>query len=184
MDAVDINYLQKFVLSMGKSYSEGHNDLTIQAGGKEFKAYKNVLMAHSEIFQVMLSSPNSTEAQQSLVKIEDISADVIQALIDWMHFLKLDNLEEIACDLYKAAYAYKILPLMDRCVRAMSSNLTIENLASRIILAYTYELKISILRFVQEDYRNVCKLIVSNEWIEFTAENFELAREIAQELYK
>jgi len=179
--------LEQLALNVGHLYSKGHHDLIIQAGGKEFKAFKNVLMSHSEVFEIMLSSPTSVEARDSLIKIEDIGADVIEAMINWMHFLKLRKLGKIACDLYKAAHKYQIAPLIEICTKAMSDNLTADNLPSRVILAYIYEveeLKSRILRFVQKDRKNVKNLIASDEWIDFTYENRDLAKKIAEDLCK
>jgi len=179
--------IHPFMENLSKIYSKGHHDLKIQADGKEFKAIKHVLMSHSEIFEVMLSSPHSIEAQTNLIKIENIGADIIEALVKWMHFLKLDNLDEIACDLYKAAHKYQILPLMEICTQAMSHNLSVENLVTRVILAYVYEveeLKDSILRFVQQGRRNTRILFASKEWFGFGLENHELAMKIADELCK
>jgi len=179
--------IDPFMANLSKLYSKGHYDLTIQADGKEFKAFKNVLMSHSEIFEVMLSSPNSIEAQTNLIKIENIGADIIEASVNWMHFLKLDNLDKIACDLYKAAHKYQISPLLKICTQAMSHNLSVENLATRVILAYIYEveeLKDSILRFGQQDRRNIRILLASKEWFGFGLENHELAMKIADELCK
>jgi len=179
--------IDAFMENIGEMHSEGHHDLIIQADGKEFKAYKSILMGHSKIFKVMLSSPNSTEAQQNLIKIENTGADVIEALVNWMHFLKVENLKEIACELYKAAHKYDIAPLMKRCIRAMTSNLTVENLPSLVILAYIYEvdeLKSAILSFVEKDRGNLRALMTSDEWNNILSENRELAKKIVDELCK
>jgi len=173
MDEPDI--YKQFALNVSTLHSEGHSDLTIQAGGKEFKAYKNVLMSHSEVFKRMLSCSNLIEAQTSLVKIENAGADVIEALVRWMHFLTVDNLDNISEDLYKIAHKYQIGPLM------------VENLASRIILAYIYEaedLKSYVVRFVQKDPKNFSALISSDEWLDFANENREMAKQIGIDIGK
>jgi len=179
--------LEQLALNISKLYSKGHHDMTIQADGKEFKAFKNVLMAHSQIFEVMLSSPNSIEARDNLIKIEDTDAETIEALVKWMHFLEVENLNEISCKLYKVAHKYQIAPLLEICTQTMSTSLKVDHLPSRIILAYIYEideLKRNILHFVQKDHKNVQTLIASNEWIDFTYENRELAMKVAKELCK
>jgi len=70
----DLDHLKQFALNMSALHSERYFDLKVQAGGKEFKAIKHVLMSSSEIFKVMLSSPNSIEAQDNLIKIENTDA--------------------------------------------------------------------------------------------------------------
>jgi len=177
--------LDAFNEKIGGLRSEGHFDLTIQAGNKEFKALKHVLMSHSRIFKMMLSSPNSIEAQTSLIKIEDASSDVIEALVRWMHFLKVDNLHKISEDLYKVAHKYEISTLMKICIQSMCKTLKVRNLPSRIILAYTYnaeDLKNYIIRFVRKHPKRICALMTSDEWSNLLNENRELAKQIGDDI--
>jgi len=64
-------------------------------------------------------------------------------------------------------------------------SLTVDNLPSRTILAYTYDiedLKYCIPAFVQDDHQIIQTLIASDEWIDFAYENRELAKKITEEL--
>jgi len=185
IDATKTIIFEKFVSNIGELLSEGYSDLTIEADGKEFKAFKNILMAHSEIFEIMLSSPNSLEAQTGVIKMENVSAAVVKVLIQWTHTFKVDNIDEISEGLYKVSHKYEIYPLMKICVNSIMESLTVDNLPSRTILAYTYDiedLKYCIPAFVQDDHQIIQTLIASDEWIDFAYENRELAKKITEEL--
>jgi len=186
--------IDAFMGNIGKMYSEGHHDLTIQVGEKKFNAVKHILMGHSEIFKVILSSPNSIKAQSNVIKISDnlikierIGADVIEAMLKWMHFSKVDNLDKISEDLYEAGYKYQIAPLMNVCTQAMSKNLSMENLLARVFLAEIYqidELKNSIIRFVQKDRNNSQTLIASEEWALVEISDVEFSEQILNNIPK
>jgi len=69
----------------------------------------------------------------------------------------------------------------------MTSDLTVENLPVRVILAYVYEvdeLKNSIRSFVRKDLENICALISSDEWLDFASENREMAKQIGADIRK
>jgi len=193
--------IDAFIGNIGNLHSEGHFDLKVQAGGKEFNAFKSVLMAQSEIFKLMLSSPEFTTAEEKFINIDEIAgieatkgteaetdetkAKVIEALLNWMHFLNVDNLDEIACDLYKAADKYQIIALMNVCTQAMTRNLTVENLPSRTILASVYkieELKGAILSFVEKDDKNSESLIPSYEWFVIKGSDIEFCENISAKI--
>jgi len=186
-DVTKTGAFQQFLQNLGNLHSEGHSDLTIQAGGKEFKALKHVLMSRSEIFKAMFSCPNSTEAQTGILKIENIRAEVIEVLISWTHTFKVNNLDEIAEDLFRAAHKYQIELLMKICAQSIAKSLTLENMTPRIILAYTYDvedLKKFIVNSVKKDQGNLHKLMTSQGWFDFTAENQELAVKILDDILK
>jgi len=102
-----------------------------------------------------------------------------------MHFLKLDNLDNISEGLYKIAHKYQIAHLMKTCVQSMIKTLKLENLAPRIILSYVYDaddLKRYIIHFIQKDSEKICALMTSDEWIDFASGNRKLAKQIGAEI--
>jgi hypothetical protein len=70
------------------------------------------MMAYSDVFMTMLFSPNYIEAKTGIIKIDDIRADIVEAMIRWLHVFELENLDVIANELFKAAHKYSIRPLM------------------------------------------------------------------------
>jgi len=176
-----------FTEEIEKLHSEGKFDLKIQADDKEFKVYKNVLMCQSEIFKVMLTSPHFVEATANLIKFKDISAEDMKALVNWMHFAKIENFDEISCELYKAAHLYHIEPLMSACVQSMCKGFSFENIAPRVILAYIYEgneVRASAEQFIQEqDRERVRELMSSEEWTAFAAKQCQLEEKSSEDLF-
>jgi len=98
----------EFCQNMLDLHLNGLFDVTIQVEDKEFKANKVNLMAYSEVFKLMLSCSNSTEAKTGVIKMEKSKPEVIDALIRWIYHAKIDNLTEIAINLYRTADKYKI----------------------------------------------------------------------------
>jgi len=172
-------------------YSKGHFDIKIQAGGKVFKAFRIALVVHSEVFKRLILDlilgPNSVKGPGGLIKIEDTDAEIVEALLNWMHLSKIDNLDNISEGLFCIAHKYQVSPLLKICVQSMIKTLKLENLPSRIILSYVYDvedLKRCIIRFIHQDSKNIGALISSDEGIDFASENRELAKQIGAEIGK
>jgi len=167
-------------------HSSGHSDLIIQVGGKEFKAFKCMLMSCSSVFQRMFSCPNSTEAKTGILKIENTKPEVIDALIRWVYKVQVDNIDEIAIDLYKTADKYDIVPLKEKCMKRMIKDLSDENLLPSLIMAYTYKdekFKNHILNFLHEDNKNLKAFMASDGWMELCAKDPEQTKKILDDIY-
>jgi len=176
----------EFGRTMLDLHSEGHYDLTIQAGDKEFKASKLALMSCSDVFRRMLSCQNSTEAQTGIIKIDDIKPAVVEAMLKWIYQVEIDNMNEIVVDLYQAADKYFIGLLKKHCINVMVEDLSKENIASRLILAYKSNeeyFKKSILNFIRGNNQRVQWLMESDEWIEFAGNYPELRKEILKYIF-
>jgi len=185
-DKEELVIRSKIAHTMLELHSEGHFDLTIQAGDQEFKASKVVFMACSDVFRRMLSCPDSVEAKSGIVKIEDIKPEFIDALIRWIYQVDVENMDEIVMDLYKVADKYDIAPLKMKCVKIMIDGLSNENLMPNLILAYEFnedQIKEHIRDFLLEDNKNLESLIMSDEWSEFYFEDPEEAKKILADIY-
>jgi len=181
-----LSLLQQLALNIGKLLSEGRSDLTIEADDKESKTIETVLMAYSEISKMILFSPNSIEARTGVIKMEDINADVIGALIKWTHTFEVENINEVSEGLFRISHKYQISALMNICVDSMMKSMTVENLPVRTILACAYDvenLKTCIRDFVRKNRLNVQMVVTaSKEWLDFD-ENDDLAEKIATDLW-
>lgn len=72
---------------------------------------QNVLIANSAVFERMLFTPNCKEIQSGVFKLADTKATVIEALIEFMHRGKVDDLNSVAIDLFKLSHKYGVYPL-------------------------------------------------------------------------
>jgi len=182
----EVNSRDEIGRNLLQLHSAGHFDLTIHAEEKEFKASKLTLMSCSKIFQTMLSMPNSTEAQMGIINIQGMTAKAIEAMIHWIYQIKIDNMNEIVEDLYRAADKYGIVLLKKKCVKEMAKSLSPKNLPVRLILTYRHneeKLKTCILDYLREDYKNVQYLMPSKEWIKFSSNETEFAQKIVSDIY-
>jgi hypothetical protein len=66
-----------------------------------------VLAAHSEVFKKMLTS-SMKEETTVVIEIYDFNVKTINALIEYLHKDSVDNLSEVAFELFKVAHKYGI----------------------------------------------------------------------------
>jgi len=185
-DRIELNAHKEFGQNLFEIHSDGYFDLTIQVEGKELKVSKFALMSSSTVFRRMLSCPNAIEAQTGIVKIEKMNYKTIEAMIQWIYLLEVENMEEVAEDLYRAADKYDVALLKKKCIKSMAKNLSPQNLPTRLILAYTYDVEVLkqwILNYLREDFRNTQCLMLSDDWINFAFESNELAKKIIVDIY-
>jgi hypothetical protein len=185
-DKKELIAYREFSRKLFALHLDGHSNLTIQVGGKKFKAFKCILMARSDHFHRILSDQNSVEAQTGIIKVENTKPEVIEALLRWTYQVEVDNMEELAMDLYKTADEYKIASLKEKCAEIMMKSLSKENLASRLILAYKHneeKLKRLILNFLREDYTNLKGLMTSDEWLKLCSEDSEEGKKIESDIF-
>ena len=76
-------------------------DVTIVAGGGEFRAHKCIMAARSSVFAAMFKH-NFIEKQESTVTITDLNYDVLQELLKYIYTAKVDSLNLYAADLLAA----------------------------------------------------------------------------------
>jgi hypothetical protein len=73
---------------------------------KLFQVSKMLLTAYSEVFKSMLT--NSNQESIDVVNIDEFDAKTINALIEYLHKESVDDLSEVAVELFKAANKYGI----------------------------------------------------------------------------
>jgi len=169
--------------NLWNAYKNGLCDTCIiQVEGKEFKISKTILAAQSEVFKCMFSMDNTEESKTGIVKIQDISATVMEAVVQFLHLGAVENLDEIAEELFVAADKYAIHDLKVQCSNSIGASLSKENFSDRIVLAFKHnsdELKKHVLNFLSKSNDGIfMSLLASDEWLDFAADNKELAKEI------
>jgi len=182
--AVPMNFRK----SLWKAYQDGHSDTcVIQVEGKEFKVPKMILTAQSEVFAHMFST-NSEESKTGIVKIKGVSANVVGALIEFLHLGTVENFDQIADKLFVAADKYEILNLKDQCANSIGASLSKENFFDRVVLIFKHdndELKKCVLDFLLKSSDGTfMSLLASEKWLQFGASNMQLAKEIVEAVSK
>lgn len=102
-----LNDLQKNYQSLLENGSL--SDVTVVVGGggidgdgKEFHLHKVVLGARSPVFLAMFSK-DCVESQQNHVKLDDITVDVFEALLQYLYYGVMPDLASQAIKLFVAA---------------------------------------------------------------------------------
>lgn len=112
-------------------------DVIFEIDGFEIHAHKAILSARSEVFRSMFC-PNSNfrENQQNTpVPIKDLERDVFQEMLQFIYTGETEKLSHMADDLLAAADKYQLDRLKVMCEEALATNLTVENVASILIIA-------------------------------------------------
>ncbi len=110
------------------------SNVTIVAGGKEFKAHKAILSARSPVFRAMFEH-DMREAVQNQVTIEDLSPEVVQEVLTFVYTGQSPNLKGMSADLLRAADKYDLKQLKAWSERELADRLTPGNFVETLLLA-------------------------------------------------
>lgn len=116
-------------------------DYVIIVGKKEFWVHKTVLAAHSSVFLTMFED---TKINRCVSKQADLSAEIVEAFLDYFYELKIPAREH-AVEIYKLASKYEVHKLKYVCEDLIYSTLDASN-ALEIFTLATGQYKSEILK--------------------------------------
>ncbi|KZV18516.1 BTB/POZ and MATH domain-containing protein 2-like [Dorcoceras hygrometricum] len=137
-------------------------DVVFEIDGETFAAHKLVLAARSPVFRAQLYGPMKDQSAQ-FIKIEDMEAPVFKALLHFMYFDALPDLEELtglnpkwastlmSQHLLAAADRYGLDRLRLLCESNLCADVAIHTVATTLALAeqhHCFQLKSVCLKFV------------------------------------
>lgn len=137
-------------------------DVSFEVDGEIFAAHKLVLAARSPVFRAQLLGPMKEKSMQC-IKIEDIEAPVFKALLHFMYWDDLPNMEELAGINSKGAstlMAQHLLAAADRyglerlrllCEAKLCEDVAINTVATTLALAEQHhctQLKAVCIKFI------------------------------------
>lgn len=134
-------------------------DSILNINGEELKVHKAILAVKSPVFYAMFSK-NLSEANENLVKISDISLDVMTDVIKFIYTGTIENFEDRISEILIAADKYCIEDLKIFCCRYLQQKLNFENAVETLILTTTYNLTYlhsSVETFIKNNLRDVLK---------------------------
>jgi hypothetical protein len=132
--------------------------------GVSFDVHKLVLIARSEIFEAMLTSPETRESKTNELVIPDIQPRIVKELLQFIYCDNCDNLKENALELFAAADKYildrlktlafneicrKRLPKLRHVIRLVefgifyNSEKIVEHAIKQILLSYPAIIKMT-----------------------------------------
>jgi len=78
------------------------------------------------------------EARENKVTLENVSPEIMEYFFEYLYLGKLNNLEDVAKDLFILADKYDVSRLKEECIESLSSNFTKDNILERLQLAFRY----------------------------------------------
>jgi speckle-type POZ protein len=108
-------------------------DITIKSEDKELKVHK-LILARSEVFAKMLSG-ETEEAQSAVIKIKDISHEVLVEMCRFLYYDEVPKMKSLALELMVAADKYMVEDLAAKCEKFLMDNITVENFHDVLVTA-------------------------------------------------
>lgn len=161
--------------------NNGSSDVTIVVDGKEFPTHKNILAAHSIVFEAMFQC-NMRESQTNRVEIDDIDGNIMEEFINYIYTGKINNLYEIVINLLVVADKYDMNDLRNTCEKTLSESFTFNNVLEIFDISDKFrlpKLREEVKKFIVT-YSEVIGRTLEFEWMVRT--NPHLAVELFQSL--
>ena len=137
--------------------SGGLSDITLVAGEKDFPAHRIILSARSPVFKAMFQH-NMREKTINRMDIEDLAANTVKGMLQWMYTGQLPATEQESRCLLCAADKYNLEPLKLACERVLRLALSVQNAADLMDLAdlhHADSLKSDCVRFIAVNSKEV-----------------------------
>ncbi|GBL76035.1 TD and POZ domain-containing protein 4 [Araneus ventricosus] len=148
-------------------------DIKLKTSSEIYFAHKSILSARSPVFRAMFSN-NMKEKFSDCVDIEDLSSDTVYRMLHYVYTAEVKDIQfEDACELYRAADKYEILPLRDQCSAYLKCNFCPSNVCEALILADTHQDKD--LKTAAQDFIFEHDVINNEEWLQLLGTNLKLA---------
>ena len=153
-------------------------DLKIICKSQQIECHKLVLCCASNVFEAMFSHMETTEAQSGKVEINDIQADTMKTLLDFLYNGEVEEKKMINAALLRSAHKYNILELMEYCTEYLKQNVSVENATDVLVSAHLTDQKDLfdiVSKFVIENYG---KLVKTASWEDFKKTNPTMTADI------
>ena len=153
------------------------SDVTIFVQESQFQSHKVILSARSPVFAAMFQN-ETKENQTNAVDIPDVDRETFGALLRFIDTGHVDNLEEVAEELFVAADKYQFAQLKMMCEEQMYRKLSTENAPKFLVLAdlhTAHHLKDQCIEFIN---RNSSDVVKTESWEAMVETHPHLAAEI------
>ncbi|XP_055943623.1 uncharacterized protein LOC129974876 [Argiope bruennichi] len=150
-------------------------DIELKTENKSFFAHKVVLCARSPVFLAMIKDEMTIKGNKC-IKIEDISADILEKFLICLYKDALENIEwDSVIELYYAADKYQVERLKHLCCYYLAENVDCDRVCDVLILADRYNdcaLKQQVEDFI---WKNEEEMVRPGQWNMYSFEQRELA---------
>ncbi|KAL4239391.1 hypothetical protein ACF0H5_000208 [Mactra antiquata] len=165
-------------------------DITLAAGGQEFKCHKIVLASFSPYFHAMFTG-NLAESTQDVVTINDVEGSVMELLINYAYTSDILINRQNVQALLSAANLLEILPVKEACGEYLEQNMDEANCIGIHCFAETHactELQKKSKTFILKNFPSVS---LQEEYLQLTKDKLiefiqdeELNAETEEQVYK
>ena len=176
----------KKIFSIGKKLLMAPStfDLAIICESKNFECHKAVLCCVSNVFEAMFSHLKTTEAQSGEVKIDDIQANTMKTLLDFLYNGEVQESKMINTALLRAAHKYNIHELLEYCTEYLKQNVSVENATDVLVSAHLADQKDLFDIVSKFAFENHGKLVNTTSWEEFKKNNPTMTIDIMSSVLK
>jgi len=144
----------------GMVNNQQFSDIAFEVEGRTVYAHKFILFARCEYFRRMFTS-GYKESTEAVVSISDVPCDVFICVLTFLYTGKLrDMAPEMAVDVMGVANLYNIDPLKRMCADIVARSLCIENVASVLQAADSFntpQLRSTCLNFMVSNFKEVVR---------------------------
>lgn len=106
--------------------------------GVELKAFKNIISNGSVVFEKMFET-DMVEKAECAVDVIDFSGEVMEELLRFMIIGKIQSIETVDIQLYKAATVYQVEDLQNVCLKSIENRISVNNFLEVLEFAYDHD---------------------------------------------
>jgi len=136
------------------------SDVTFVVEGQHVHGHKFILYARCEYFRKMFTS-GYRESTDKMITIPDVRHEVFLAVLSYLYTGTAKDIDpQMAVEVISIANLYSIDPLKRKCADLMGNSITIDNVASILQAADTYQetqLRTKCISFMVEHFAEVVK---------------------------
>lgn len=149
----------KFVLRQMAFLDSGKfSDFTIVVGDSKIPVHKNILSAHSPIFEAMFNHNNTKEAQEHKMEVTDVFPNVMKNFLLFIYTGQKPKKVCFSTELLAVANKYQVDDLKSFCEDCLSENISVENAVNYLQIADLHSantLKARCLTFITSNFSQV-----------------------------
>lgn len=154
------------------------SDTVLKVDSREFNVHKVILVASSPVFASMFQH-DLAEKNTNIVDIPDCTAESFEVFLQYLYTGSADRMStNNVYNLYYSADKYHVDKLKKKCVKFMTSNLSVETFCDTITLSLHHgesKLQKAAIGFFCENIKKILKTV---QWQKFMAENPTQANEL------
>ncbi|XP_044593054.1 BTB/POZ domain-containing protein 17-like [Cotesia glomerata] len=141
-EAIEVDNSQTILLKIATLYAERlMNDICLVVDGVEYPAHRLILCASSDVFQVMLMSPQWTESQESRVTLQE-TPQCVPIFSEFLRYFYTGQIRisyEVVLPILSLADKYNVRDLITLCLEYMQNHIAVAAIHGTLVswLDYT-----------------------------------------------